>query len=399
MLVGALSGHCQETPVFALENRLTGSNYELAVQIFQKLQKLKDMPENLLFSPTSVQVGLTEILGGAANRTAKQLEIVLGIEGKSEKIHQQAREWSEELLPSLKKSNDQTFIILNSLWVQNEIGILKTFSNFSQGYYRNELDKVDFEGSPDPTRLAINGTIEKKTDQKILNLIPSGVVNNSTRLLLTQANYFKSSWKTPFNKNNTREDQFQLRNSHKITVEFMMGLQQVPYLETPDFQVLYLSYKNKRFGLTFLLPTKDVTTPDLHLSGKQLKELFQQLLNPKQQKTVRIFLPRFKVEGVSRLGEALFSLGVKDAFMPSKADFSMISGQKNIYLSEVIQKSVLDLTEEGASEIPAKSVAVQGTAETKNLTEFKANRPFIYFLMDRLSGMILLMGRMEHPSL
>jgi len=238
--------------------------------------------------------------------------------------------------------------------------------------------------------------VEKKTNNKIKNLIPKGVLDSMTRLVLTNAIYFKGNWARQFKEERTKDSPFTLADGQKVDVAMMNQTADFPYMETEDFQGLELPYVDDELSMIILLPKefdgldefeKTITSENL---SKWMGEL--------RKREVRVSVPKFKMTSQFALASVLKSMGMTDAFS-SNADFSGMNGKRDLFISAVIHKAYVDVNEEGTEAAAATAVTMKLTSiGPAQIPVFRADHPFLFLIRDNHSGSILFIGRVMNPN-
>lgn len=373
---------------------------------FELYAKLKDDPRvkkdggNLFFSPYSISTALAMTYAGARGRTEKQMADVLHFSLPQERLHPAFGALEKQLNTGGKKGGYQ-LSVANALWGQKGYAFLKDFLDLTRKNYGAGLKEVDFVRETEKTRKTINAWVEKKTKDKIKELIQKGVVDNAT-LVLTNAIYFKGDWASKFKEENTHDAGFDLGGPKTmiqiIPVPMMQQKGKFKYAERDKLQILELPYKDKELSMIILLPKKG---PYLALDA--LKELEKSLtlknlekwLAELREQEVMVYLPRFKMTwGVFELKDILKAMGMTAAF--SGADFSGMTGHRNLFISNVLHKAFVEVNEEGTEAAAATAVVMREAAMA--IPVFRADHPFVFMIKDNRSGSILFMGRVMNPA-
>ncbi len=257
---------------------------------------------------------------------------------------------------------------------------------------------------PEPGRTTINKWVEKKTNDKIKDLIQPPDVDASTELVLTNAIYFKGDWAVKFDKKLTRDEPFTLPTGKKVQTPMMhqtatMAYGQTPVLSGPGnasarAQILELPYKGNRLAMVIILPDSPKGEA-MQTVEANLASLPQWLANMHGTK-VSAAIPRWKMSWRAYLNKPLQDMGMKLAFTPN-ADFSAINGSGGIWISHVIHQSFVEVNEEGTEAAAATAVVFTRNGHSARPVEFRADRPFLYLIRDTQTGSILFLGRMTKP--
>ena len=382
-------------------------NNRFALELYAKLREQKG---NLFFSPYSISAALAMTYAGARGETEAQMAKVLhfptvlvekgppsSAERKvcdQERFHSAFGAIIKDLNAKGEKGNYE-LSVANALWSQKGYGFLAEFLELIEAKYGGKLNEVDFITATEAARQTINAWVEKETKDKIKNLIQRGVLTPLTRLVLTNAIYFKGNWARQFEEENTREAPFTLINGEKVDVPMMNQTAEFNYMEAEDFQGLELPYVDDELSMIILLPKE---TDGLRGFEKSLTaENLSQWLARLRKREVIVSVPKFKETCQFSLADVLKSMGMTDAFL-GKADFSGMNGKRDIFISAVIHKAFVDVNEEGTEAAAATAVVVVTTAvRPEKIPVFRADHPFLFLIRDNDSGSILFIGRMMNP--
>ena len=222
---------------------------------FDLFQQLRRQEGNLFFSPYSIQSALAMTTSGARGDTARQMTRVLHLSDDVGRFSGMEQGLMASLLNQPKGYDIR---IANALWGQNKHPFTPEFISLVQRYFRAEGRTMDFTKEPDQCRKTINAWVETQTNDRIKDLLPSGSITPLTRLVLTNAIYFKGTWLTPFNKNLTKSLDFSLTAEQKIKTDMMFRAGQMAYSENDDLQVVELPYQGSRLSMIAVLPKKKV---------------------------------------------------------------------------------------------------------------------------------------------
>ncbi|MGC8915352.1 MAG: serpin family protein, partial [Thermosulfidibacteraceae bacterium] len=206
--------------------------------------------------------------------------------------------------------------------------------------------------------LLINSWVTEHTNGKIKDILKPFNVSQDTRLILTNAIYFKGNWKLQFDKNLTKDEDFKVSAEKRVKVPMMRmgmkGFNEYPefrYTETDELQALELPYEGEELSMLILLPKKDLKSVEKSLSLKKIEEIKENMrLTP-----VDLYLPRFKFETAYSLNQVFTEMGMPTAFSDS-ADFSGIDGTKKLKISDVIHKAFVEVNEKGTEAAAATAV-------------------------------------------
>lgn len=357
-------------------------------------QQLGHESGNIFYSPLSLSTALAMTLEGARKETARQMSQVLHLLMTDEQRRQgmaRLRELTNR--PDRKSQLYQA----NALWVQKNFQLLKSYLETIASFYDGQATNVDFVSRREEARRMINDWTAEKTAGKIKDLIPPGVLNPLTQLVLTNAIYFRGLWLLPFDPKATLPGKFYLADGGQVEVPLMRltgERARFPYLENEDWQILEMLYEGKDLSMLILLPRKnDLAAVEKKLTLETLEAWKKEL----REERVDVYLPRFKMETKYLMRDKLEALGMPIAFS-TQADFSGIDGQQDLFIQQVIHQAFVEVNEEGTEAAAASGVLVGRTAyvpEKKFI--FRADHPFVFFIQEKTSGVILFMGRLVDP--
>jgi serpin B len=385
------SADCPEPDM--IRDRVADNN-EFAFSLYQKIAGAEtNMGKNVIFSPYSISTALGMTYAGARGETAQQMAAALRFETDQESLHRSFRDLAARVDGTGKPYQLK---IANALWGQRNYPFEAKFLSLIGEYYAGGFQTLDFAQAPEPGRVTINQWVERQTADKIRNLLQPGDITSLTRLVLTNAIYFKGEWETAFEKNQTRPAPFKVNPGNTVEVPMMVRIGQLPYAETDSLQAVELPYAGKDLAMVLLLPKDDLGSLEQYLSRQQVGILLTQM----QPTRLSLFLPRFKFDARYALQnkEYLPALGMVDAFDSQKADFSGLTGYKDLYISGVFHKAFIDVNESGTEAAAATAVVVGLKSMPPPVTVFRADHPFIFLIHHKPTGSILFMGRIANPA-
>jgi len=375
------------TPVLAadLSKTTAAANTTFAVELYAKLATEKG---NVFFSPYSISSALAMTWAGARGQTADEMAKTLHF---APEVHDGFAALDLRLIgtqPGYQLS------VANRLFVQRGLTLLAPFTTIAREKYRAPVEQVDF--AKEETRLHVNQWVEEQTQKRIKDLIGKGVFSNDTRLALVNAIYFKGTWLTQFDKKATTHQPF-FGGGKETKVPLMYAdfepAARVRTAEVDGVQVLELPYKGGEVAMVVLLPTARDGLPALEKSLTSAK--FEQLMKALRPSGAEVWLPRFKVEQSFELSSTLASMGMPSAFGP--ADFSGMTGGKELSISAVIHKAFVEVNEEGTEAAAATAVVVGIESVAPPKPRIRADHPFVFALRDTKSGSVLFLGRITEP--
>jgi serpin B len=372
--------------------------------LFAKLAAAKG---NVVVSPTSVESCVLLALAGAGGQTSEQMSRMLHVAIDPTKGDAQAD--IGRLLDRYVRQSSQPgqnkpaagLVIANSVWIERSLPIRPRYETLLRTNGRAKLEAVDFRKDAESARRAINAWVDAQTEHKITELLPPGALDDSARLVLANAIYFKGGWLKPFDKDATEDRPFHVPGAADATVPLMHSDSHVRYLETADYQAIELPYADSDIAMAIWLPRRIDAIADVErqigetgIAGS-LKELGAT--------SVDVFLPRFKIDTSTSLVQTLSALGMQAAFTDA-ADFSGISDRVSgepLRISAVVHQALVDVDEVGTEAAAATGAVAVATAAFPGRVEkkvFRADHPFLFAIRNRISGDVLFMGRLSAPA-
>ncbi|XP_065155059.1 leukocyte elastase inhibitor-like isoform X2 [Paramisgurnus dabryanus] len=294
--------------------------------------------------------------------------------------------------------------LANRLYGEKSYQFIDKFISESQKYYQAGLESVDFIKNSEAARININNWVEENTQGKIKDLVAVGFLNDSTRLVLVNAIYFKGTWDTIFQKKDTVDQQFKVNKNETKPVKMMNQTAHfsLTFIAEVNSQILELPYIGRNLSMLIILPNEieDDTTGLQKLEKTLTYEKLMEWTKPENMTfaKVEISLPRFKLEQTYDMKNLLVRLGMVDAFDMGKANFSGMSSKNDLVVSGVIHKSFVEVNEEG-TEAAAVTGLVMTTCSRYYTPPkiFNADHPFLFFIRHNTTNTIIFYGRLCSP--
>jgi len=380
-------------PILILANSpgdIAEGNNKFAFKLFGEMKT--EPGKNLVCSPFSISAALAMTYAGARNETAVQMSRTMNF-ARDEAFHPGFK----QLLDRLDAVADGKIKlnIANGLWAQKDYKFLDPYFRLVKSDYGSELKNVDFtnDAEREKTRKEINGWVERETNDRIKDLIGQGDLKSQTRLVLVNAIYFYGDWAEPFKKESTASKDFFLETGTPVNVPFMNNRGRYRYYEDAKIKAIEIPYRDNSASLVIFLP--DV--PD-GLAAFDY-EYYAWIIASLQPGEVRLSLPKFQSTSKIYLGSTLSQMGMPLAFSAA-ADFSGMTGNHDLCISEVIHQAFIDVDEKGTEAAAATAVIMKMTsaAPSPDLKVFNADHPFVYCIKDNVTGSILFMGRVMKPG-
>ncbi len=380
---------------------LVSNNTAFALDLYRYLFSQAES-ENLFFSPYSISAALAMTYAGAREKTAKEMAEVLKFSLESEGLHSAFAELRSML--TVDATENYKFTVVNQIWGQTGYPFLESFLELLQNHYGASLETVDFAGDLETARQTINSWVEQKTNGKIKDLLSPGILTELTRLVLTNAVYFKAKWAEPFPPYATEEEPFEIAPDRYISVPMMKGrTYESKYVALDDVELLELFYfwESLRQSMVIILPERadGLTQLAKQLTPSKLEEWLAALDNNRPEGKLETWLPKFKVSSAFDLKQTLTELGMPSAFIYRIANFSGMDGdvQLPLYLQAVVHKAFVDVNESG-TEAAAATAGVVGTRGiVRHRGPIVVNRPFLLLIRDLTSNSILFIGQVVNP--
>jgi serpin B len=368
---------------FTFENILQGNN-AFAVKLYRELGASEG---NLFFSPYSISAALGMTYAGARGATAREMKSALHFSLSQTALPPAFKSLNRELADTALKTG-QKLDIANAL-VLTGGDVSGEFKATLKGCFDAEI----FGGGLN----AINGWVRKKTEGKIEKILEK--LDSNSVCVLLNAIYFKGIWQSQFKKSSTHDASFHVSAGNKVTVPMMYQRSDFKFLNENNFQAVSLPYKGKSLSMVVLLPrTVDgLAALERQMTDQRLKVWLAKLDEQPAHK-IDLFLPRFKLETGYELVSPFMKMGMKDAFIPGKADFRGMGWPKGkLFISQIKHKAFLEVNEEG-TEAAAATAVEMATKSVRQYPFFRADHPFICLIRDNESASILFMGRIVRPE-
>jgi len=353
-----------------------------------------DEKGNIFYSPYSISTALAMTYEGARGKTADEIQSVFHFP----KDDATRRSSVAAIYNGLNKKDAKYRLrTANALWVQKDYRLLNGYIDTIEKYYLGKATNVDFAGATEHARQTINNWVEDKTENKIKDLFPQGSLNSLTRLVLTNAIYFKGIWVKQFSKSETRDEDFRVSKGQTVKVPMMRRTDakaKFNYAETEDLQILEMLYEGGDLSMLVLLPRGDDLKPlEDSLTLKNLNEWKNEL----KEQRVDVYMPKFTFKSKYFLNENLKEMGMPLAFTP-RADFSGIAGDRDLFIQLVVHQAFVDVNEEGTEAAAATGVSVGLVSVGPPILIFRADHPFIFIIQEKETGNILFLGRVINPT-
>lgn len=375
------------------------SNNAFAFSLYRLLSAESLDDENIFFSPYSVSSAFALVLEGAKGNTADEIKDVFSFPKSLDTLRQGFYSLNEGIN---YEGSGYSLSTANALWAEKTYPFLESYLKTAEEYYSANTTNLDFKNSPEESRLTINSWTEDKTNQKIKDLIPEGMISPLTKLVITNAVYFKGDWVYEFDKEKTQKADF-YSPSGVVEVDMMQRTDEEAvfmYYESDTLKALKMPYESegkKQLFMTVLLPKENsALEPGEFVDADKLAEIEKSF----KSQQVHVYLPKFKLETEYSLNDALEKMGMPKAFS-DEADFSGMDGTDDLFISDVVHKAYVDVNEEGTEAAAATGIVFRTTSAGPTdikVPEFLADHPFMFIIEDEESGNILFMGKVSNPA-
>ncbi|BBL67405.1 serpin family protein [Methanoculleus chikugoensis] len=392
----------QETSDPAAEGagNVSAGNNRFAADLYRQIA---DDPayagKNIFFSPYSISSALAITYEGARGTTADEIGSVLHLP-----VNETLRRAGFAGLDAALNNGDENYTLrtANALWAEETYSFLPEYVDTAARWYAANVTNLDFANDAEPSRQTINRWVEEKTEDKIRDLLPAGSIDAMTRLVITNAVYFKGTWVKQFDPAETTEEEFRVAPGETVRVPMMHRTDEdaiYGYAETGTLQVLRMPYAHAdgtELSMLVLLPREEnLTAAEEALAPEKLDELRDSLTD----RRVRVVFPKFTLETEYSLSPVLAAMGMPTAFSDD-ADFSGMDGTDMLFINEVFHKAFVDVNEEGTEAAAATGVVMNiKSAPGEDTTPvFRADHPFVFLIVEEDSGTVLFAGRVVNPE-
>ena len=367
---------------------------QFGCDLYYAVRKSATDEENIILSPISASVVLAMTAVGAKGGTAEEMKKGMGLPARREILV-----GYKNALGILLGNDCCKLHMANEIFIQEGYRLDDSYIEALEMCFYTEPTTIDF-AQVEEARGLINGWVEQETGNKVENMIPEGVINELTKMMLISAVHFKGSWAEKFDEKMTMEHPFHVSQAKIVMAKLMNRTMKVraAHLEEIDADVVELPYKGRRLGMYVILPRQrhGLKMVEDKMSTMDINEIFGRA---DLYKELDVFLPSFKLEQTIGMTEHLKKLGM-DRMFGREADFSIMAGSKGeLFISNVMQKVFIETNEEGTEAAAVTAVTFRDRCVPEPKTEFKCNHPFLFYIRDNWTEMVLFSGRMVDPSI
>lgn len=355
--------------------------------------KLAAKPGNLLVSEPSLEQALAIAYTGAKNKTAQEMASTLGFDADPSKVASNAKT-DIEAWKTAAGSNELS--IANRLWLEKSFPLIADYQKTVNAGWGAGVENVDFTHGAEASRKTINGWVSKQTKDKITELLPQGTIDGNTRLVITNAIYFKGTWQSTFDKAQTKNETFKVDGKTDTQLPLMHKSGQINAGTFDGGKVLELPYTKSTLAMDIFLPddADGLSKLESNLSTENLTSWTSKLHNQQ----ANVTLPKFTFSYGGSIASQLSALGMKDPFTDS-ADFSGITKDPGgLKITDVVQKTFIAVDETGTEAAASTGVVMATRGVAMRPFDFKADHPFVFGIRDTKTGKWLFLGRLTNPK-
>jgi serine protease inhibitor len=376
----------------AVTSRMSSATDAFGFRLLKALAK--DPKQNTIISPLGIAIAFAMAYNGAAGATKTEMARTLGLGSLSDDDINRANHYLMHPFPKADPAEQPE--IANALWVQKDFPVNLDFRTVCESFYDASAANLDFVGDPKGAAAEINSWVDKHTHHRIPAIV--GEIDPATRLILTDAVYFKATWSFPFKKAETRPRPFHLMSGDSRQTAMMDQSRKFLYLENQNFQAIRLPYGNQdRYAMYVFLPRKMAGLPDLLRSLDETH--WKRWTSQFDENTGEIALPKFETTYSKKLNDTLKAMGMRLAFDRGAADFSRI--HPYLYISDVEHKTWMKVDEEGTEAGAATSIVMELRSNFGSSHPFVmiVDHPFFFAITEQESGALLFAGVVMDPTL
>jgi serpin B len=357
-------------------------------------QAVRTQDGNLFFSPYSVSLALAMTFAGARGDTEAEMAQTLHFTLPQEQLHPAFNALDLSLTADAGADSGFQLNLANAIWGQQGFDFLPAYLDRLAVNYGAGLQLADFTdpAQREQARAMINTWVSAETQGKIKELFVEGTLTEATRLVLANAIYFRADWETPFPAESTDPAPFTLLDGSQVQVPTMSRRASTGYTAADGVEAVELYYKGDRASLVILLPAAgQFEAFEAGLEAGQVEDLLQRL----QPTDLQLYLPKFEYAASLDLAGTLAGMGMPAALSPGGADFSGMTGERDLHITGVVHKAFVAVDEKGTEAAAATGVTVGVTSMPQ---EVRVDRPFLYVIRDRETGTLLFVGRVLDPG-
>ena len=369
-----------------LPNEFLQAQANFSLDLFKELAE----EENAVFSPVPVYYSLALIVNGADEAAQSEILKSLALDDLS---IEEVNSYYHELIQRLESdTKDVELNLSNSIWYDQDFKANEEFLETNKSYYEADSYRIDFSAASAP--LAMNDWVSELTNGKIEEMVEE--MNPEAVMYLFSTIYFDANWEMPFKGSDTYESEF-LVEGEELQVEKMTGRFELETVETADEEGIVLPYKDDRYSFIALLPDESTDIRGYLSTFDEAKLLA--LISEIKEEEVDLLIPKFEVNYENVLNTPLQDLGIEGIFDSMANPLSLMgTADGNLYVSEIFQKTYLSLDEKGTEAASAVGTEISETSLPIETRIIDFNRPFLYSIVEKETGLPVFIGIMDQPE-
>lgn len=353
-------------------------------------------PGNLAFSPLSVSIATAMLQAGAEGGTRSEIAAATGIDLPSaaqhaaladllKDLHVRVRQWSE-------------YSTANGVWMEGHCKPKPELLDLLSRDYDAQVGHVDFARAPSQAADSINAFVRRGTENNLGDVVSPTDFSALDRMVLVNVVYLLAAWDHRFAVSDTKSDSFRLEEGGERTVQMMHRSMHARYYQDLAFQLIELPYQGD-LAMVIALPRARHLLAEVE--AQLSRDVLDQWIGSMRDSQVEVALPRFEVKSHQDLVPLLRSLGVVSAFDLERAEFAPLCGSGQLFLSLARHDAVLGVSEMGTKAAAATVYKMTWGLEAPSdpVVTFRADHPFLFFVRDTKSGVILFAGRLIDPGI
>ncbi|NWW45232.1 OVAL protein, partial [Pedionomus torquatus] len=380
---------------------ISAASTEFCFDVFKEL-KVQHVNENIIFSPLTIFSALSLVYLGAKENTRAQIDKATHFDkisgfgettesqcGTSVSVHTTLKNLFIQIT---KPSDNYSVSFASRLYAEEAYPILPEYLQCVKELYKGGLETINFQTAADQAREVINSWVESQTNGMIKNILQPGSVDSQTEMVLVNGIYFKGMWEKAFKDEDTQNMPFRITEQEKKPVQMMyqIGSFKVAVLASEKMKILELPYASGEFCMLIMLPDDVSGLEQIENSFSFEKLMEWTTANMMEERKMKVYLPRMKMEEKYNLTSVFMALGMTDLFS-SSANLSGISSTETLKMTEAVHEALMEIYEAG-TEVVGASVS-----ETDVYEEFRADRPFLFLVKHKPTNSILFFGRCVSP--
>ena len=375
---------------------LAQDNTAFAVDLYKKLYTTSG---NIFLSPYSISTALATTYAGAGSGTRKQMAKALRFSLKQKELDR-AFGFLQSTLSKAQSEGNVSLSVVNSVWPQKGYDILPEYLDLLKKYYGASITPLDYQSQPGEARKTINNWVQERTQGKIKDIVAPDTINAMTKLVIANAICFRGKWERRFEADLTETAPFFVSSENSVQAPMMTHTALFNYGDLESLQILQMPYVGNELSMIVLLPKglDGIKLLESDLSSDNLNFWKNKMAST----NVLVYFPKFEFTSTFYLADTLVSMGMVDAFSSKDANFSGISprNKEPLYLSSVIHKAFVKVSEEGTEASAATTITVPDGISLREplIPVFRADHPFIFLIQENQTGSILFMGRVSEPT-